>query len=106
MLRRRAFLQSGTGLGGIALASLLQRESQAAPILGQPHFPPRAKNVIFLFMAGAPSQLDLFTPKPELTRLNETGFQFELPKLEAALRRELLSSSASGASGGSTALNL
>src|SRR5262245_22415037 len=67
---RRAFLRgAGGGLGGIALASLLADESRAAT-LGQSHFPPRAKRVIFLFMAGAPSQLDLFTPKSELTRLH------------------------------------
>ena len=35
-----------------------------------PHFPPKAKNVIFLFMEGAPSQLDLFDPKPELEKLH------------------------------------
>src|SRR5438309_7083559 len=67
---RRGFLLSGAaGLGSIALAQLLAAEDQApqdplAPKL--PHFPARAKNVIFLFMEGAPSQLDLFDPKPAL----------------------------------------
>jgi hypothetical protein len=70
---RRAFLGGAAGgLGSIALASLLADEVRAnsTPARPAPHFPPRAKRVIFLFMAGAPSQLDLFTPKPELTRLH------------------------------------
>lgn len=75
-LQRRAFLQrSACGLGSIALASLLSEEAQSAaptamsPLAPKPpHFGARAKNVIFLFMAGAPSQLDLFTPKPQLTK--------------------------------------
>lgn len=74
-LHRRCFLErTAGGLGGIALASLLQNSAAgAASDTGapqQPHFTPRAKNVIFLFMAGAPSQLDLFEPKPELRRLH------------------------------------
>ena len=78
-LCRRAFLRnSACGLGSVALAQLLGESLMAAPnsvqggtaLVPQPHFPPRAKSVIFLFMAGAPSQLDLFTPKPELTRLH------------------------------------
>jgi hypothetical protein len=70
---RRAFLQSASaGLGSIALSALLRREAGAAPVSSSlpGHFPARAKRVIFLFMGGAPSQLDLFTPKPELTRLH------------------------------------
>jgi len=74
---RRCFVQqSACGLGGIALAELLRVSTQAnsgtdrpSPLLPkQPHFAPRAKRVIFLFMAGAPSQLDLFDPKPELVK--------------------------------------
>lgn len=61
---RRQFLKtSGMGLGVTALASLLPQNAQA-----HTHFPPRAKHVIFLFMAGAPSQVDLFDYKPELHR--------------------------------------
>ena len=67
---RRSFLQStACGLGSLALARLLQAETAATPLPG-PHFPPRAKNVIFLFMAGAPSQLDLFDPKPRMRQLH------------------------------------
>ncbi|QEG40064.1 DUF1501 domain-containing protein [Roseimaritima ulvae] len=71
---RRAFLQSsGMGLGAAALASLVPRTGQAA--VGAGHFPATAKRVIFLFMAGAPSQIDLFDRKPEL----EKRFKTELP---------------------------
>src|SRR5438270_10208174 len=71
---RRAFLRTGTmGLGGIALASLLDeaRAQDLNPLRPRRgHFPAKAKNVIFLFMAGGPSQLDLFDPKPALARLD------------------------------------
>ncbi|MFT5127542.1 MAG: hypothetical protein ACI8W8_001145 [Rhodothermales bacterium] len=71
---RRAFLQnSGMGLGTAALASLIPT-AYAGPM--GPHFAPRAKRIIFLFMAGAPSQVDLFDYKPEL----HTQFKAELPK--------------------------
>ncbi len=63
---RRQFLnRAGMGLGATVMGTLLpDRSSAAADFL--PHFPPRAKRVIFLFMAGAPSQLDLFDYKPDL----------------------------------------
>jgi hypothetical protein len=75
-IARRHFLRDcRIGLGGVALAHLLQRDAAAAniassmtPRAGQ--FPGRAKNVIFLFMAGGPSQLELFEDKPELRRLS------------------------------------
>src|SRR5688572_10549761 len=76
---RRYFLRdSGIGLGAIALASLLGEEACTAhparpadPLSPKaPHFPPRVKNVIFLFMAGGPSQVDLFDHKPKLTQLH------------------------------------
>jgi len=78
-MQRRCFLErSGYGIGGMALAQLMAAEGQAArktspmDLLAprSPHFAPRAKNVIFLFMAGAPSQLDLFDPKPKLVQLH------------------------------------
>lgn len=77
ILRRRDFLrQTAGGLGMIALSALLAEEGRSAVTVPdvnpfapkQPHFPAKAKNVIFLFMEGAPSQLDLFDPKPELGR--------------------------------------
>ena len=76
---RRWFLkQCGVGLGSIALGSLLQGESAsgaaAANALApkKPHFAPKAKNVIYLFMAGAPSHLELFDYKPQLAKFNGT----------------------------------
>ncbi|MBX3412699.1 MAG: DUF1501 domain-containing protein [Pirellulales bacterium] len=80
--RRHFFGQCAVGVGSLALASLLQGErahSAAAmdadlrthPLAVRPtHFAPRAKRVIFLFMAGGPSQLDLFDFKPKLQQLD------------------------------------
>ncbi|HCK53595.1 MAG TPA: sulfatase, partial [Planctomycetaceae bacterium] len=62
---RREFLaSSASGLGGVALASLLSSDSPAA--ITPPHFAPTAKRCIFFFMAGGPSHVDLFDPKPIL----------------------------------------
>jgi hypothetical protein len=75
---RRWFLQQcGIGLGGIALAELLAGGADAGtaanPLAAkEPHFAAKAKNVIFLFMAGAPSHLELFDYKPQLARFNGT----------------------------------
>src|SRR5690348_4656959 len=72
-LSRRHFLNRfGMGLGGLALAHLLGSTkclAEAAPpshkgILDAPHFPPKVKRVIYLFMAGGPSQLETFDYKP------------------------------------------
>ena len=77
-LNRRSFLRgSAGGLGSLALAHLLGREARAAgspsrsdsPLAPKaPHHKPRAKAVICLFQHGGPSQMDLFDPKPELSR--------------------------------------
>lgn len=68
---RRRFLSTWAhGFGSIALWHLLACEGSAAISQKGPHFRPRARNVIFLFMEGGPSQIDLFDPKPELTRLD------------------------------------
>lgn len=66
--RRHFFSRASTGLGGVALASLLAKEAQAS-LPGLPHFAPKAKRVIYLFQHGAPSQLDLFDYKPALQKL-------------------------------------
>ncbi len=100
LTRRDFFGRLGLGLGGVALTQLLQRDAQAAAnpfkgILEQPHFAPKAKRIIYLFMAGGPSQLDLFDYKPVLNQRNGedlpesvrkgqrltgmTGFQARLP---------------------------
>src|SRR5688572_7165457 len=81
-MNRRDFLgRFGLGLGGVALMGLLHRDAPGAPttvpttnpftgILTQPHFAPRAKRIIYLFMAGGPSQHDLFDHKPLLHTRN------------------------------------
>jgi uncharacterized protein (DUF1501 family) len=75
--RRWFFQQCGVGLGAIALGQLFNNSALGAPVASanplapkQPHFPAKAKNVIFLFMAGAPSHLELFDYKPELAKWN------------------------------------
>ena len=73
--RRWFFRECGVGLGSIALGSLLGKASAAIeqmdPLAPKaPPFPAKAKRVIFLFQAGAPSHLDLFDNKPELTKWN------------------------------------
>jgi hypothetical protein len=72
-LTRRHWLQStSAGLGSIALTSLLADEQSPT---GATHFSPKAKRIIYLFQSGAPSQMDLFDPKPNLVDLRAT----ELP---------------------------
>ena len=68
-LRRDFLRRSLAGIGTLALADLMQGAAAADALAPRaPHFPAKAKNVIFLFQEGAPSQMDLFDPKPELTR--------------------------------------
>ena len=72
---RRQFLGGSTvGLGGVAMASMLARDARGAtgewrPPTGNPHFKPKAKSVILLFMRGGVSHMESFDNKPELTRL-------------------------------------
>jgi hypothetical protein len=75
--RRHFFHQCRVGIGAMALGSLLKGDEARGAIDGgdplsarPPHHKPRAKNVIFLFMAGGPSQLELFDPKPKLQELD------------------------------------
>jgi hypothetical protein len=80
LTRRHLFSRCAFGLGGLALASMAGGvgSGQSEPDAGsgdpmrvrRPHFPPRAKNVIYLFMAGGPSQLELFDYKPRLNELS------------------------------------
>lgn len=84
--RRHFFSRTATGIGGAALASLLGNDLSAATsagsaanspgLAGLPHFPAKAKRVIYLFMSGAPSQLDMWDYKPEM---NE-WFDKDLPE--------------------------
>src|ERR1700680_4922473 len=83
LTRRHFFSRSSAGVGIAALASLMSRDLSAADQIGQsnpglpdlPHFPPRAKRVIYLFQSGAPSQMELFDYKPKLANLRSS----ELP---------------------------
>ena len=78
LVARRWFLREcGVGLGALALADLVRQSAPAAPsadplAVRAPHFEPKAKRVIFLFMAGAPSHLELFDYKPKLAQLDGT----------------------------------
>ena len=81
--RRQFFRRSALGLGSAALASLLQEDANAmgqlAPAIGLPglpHFAPKAKRAIYLFMAGAPSQMDMFDYKPNMQEM----FDVDLPE--------------------------
>ena len=70
-LTRRQLLQNAAcGFGGLALQAMTSNLARAATPLDArpPHFLPRAKRMIFLFMAGGPSQEDLFDPKPEIAK--------------------------------------
>src|ERR1051325_1391204 len=65
--RRQMLTRMATGFGLLGLAGLLGPASAgAASVLGKPHFRPRARRVIFLFMNGGPSHVDTFDPKPAL----------------------------------------
>ncbi len=109
--RRHFFSQCGVGVGSIALSQLLAKNAAAAtqnPLSPKPtHFPARAKNVIFLFMAGGPSQLEMFEHKPKLTELNGkpipesyvAGKRFAF--MDSSHRTELLGSKRSFAQCGS-----
>jgi hypothetical protein len=74
LLRRRRFLKEvACGIGMMGLADLLAADGRTADTANplapkKPHFPGKAKNVIFMFMEGAPSQMDLFDPKPALQK--------------------------------------
>ncbi|HYG78001.1 MAG TPA: DUF1501 domain-containing protein [Planctomycetota bacterium] len=87
LTRRHFFKQSGLGIGALALTSLLNEKLFAAdrtdPLaVKPPHFAPKAKNIIYLFMAGAPSQLDMFDYKPKLIELNGQKIPEEIIKGE------------------------
>src|SRR5688572_19189851 len=83
--RRWFFKECGVGLGAIALKSLMADNIVAAPAPNplapkKPHFDAKAKSVIYLFMAGAPSHLELFDNKPDLAKFDGTLPPAELLK--------------------------
>src|SRR5258706_14682076 len=99
-LSRRELLRvSSTGFGSLALAGLLADEARAATMgatapgplaVKPPHFAPKAKRVIFLFMHGGPSQVDTFDYKPLLIRNHGKPPPFARPKVVSAETYNLL----------------
>jgi hypothetical protein len=99
--RRQMLARSASGFGLLALAGLLEQadaaqaaEASALNPLAEraPHHPARARRIIFLFMGGGPSQLDLFDPKPRLTRDHGKPLPFEKPKLARTTTENLMAS--------------
>jgi len=104
--RRCLLRDSAAGFGYLALAGLLAEEAQAAgaaPTLKSqirsgplapktPHFPARAKRIIFVFMKGGPSHVDTFDPKPLLDRDHGKPLPFEKPRVQFAPTGALLKS--------------
>lgn len=99
--RRDMLWRSGIGFGGLALCGLLHDEQRARaaeaaarnPLAEKPpHFAPRAKRVIFLFMHGGPSQVDTFDYKPQLERDNGKELPFARPRVVSSKTGGLLQS--------------
>jgi hypothetical protein len=65
------------------------RKTNGSPLAAKPpHFPARAKRIIFLFMSGGPSQMDLYDHKPELKKRSGAELPYELPTTEATVGLE------------------
>src|SRR5882724_7222801 len=83
LTRRQMLRRCANGFGAVALAGLLAEESRASSQRGEsaglPHFPAKAKNVIFLFMDGGPSQMDTFDPKPRLAKEHGQPIKMKTP---------------------------
>jgi hypothetical protein len=101
--RREMLARSGSGFGSLALTHLLASEAAADAArlpdraadpyaVRQPHHAARAKRVIFLYMPGGPSHVDLFDPKPRLAKDNGKPLPFAKPKLERVKTGNLLAS--------------
>jgi hypothetical protein len=88
--RREFLLNSAYGFGAIALNDLIRRDAAAEasatnPLAAkEPHFPAKAKHVIFLFMQGGPSQIETFDPKPELKKFDGQLLPAELRDFDLA----------------------
>jgi hypothetical protein len=100
--RRQTLNQIALGFGGLAFNSLLSEtlSARADPVGSaqgplaprQPHFPARAKRIIFLFMHGGPSHIDLFDPKPQLTKDSGKKLPFKASRVTFAKRGNLMGS--------------
>ena len=98
-INRRQLLRTGClGFGGLALNSMLTRNLVATQNSDESvhaqvrHFAPRAKRVIFLFMHGGPSHVDLFDPKPMLSKYDGKAPPFERTRVKFGERGNLLAS--------------
>ncbi len=97
LTRREMLWRSSAGFAGVALAGLLGSEAKAGPddnplAPKTPHFPAKAKRIIFLFMHGGPSQVDTFDPKPLLDRDDGKPLPFAKPRVQFAKTGNLLRS--------------
>lgn len=94
--RRRALSTFASGFGMLGLAGLMADEAKAQAVsplaVKSPHFPAKAKRVIFLFMSGGPSHIDTFDPKPKVKELDRKPLPFEQPKLVRTRTGNLLAS--------------
>ena len=101
--RREMLRASSAGFGGLALAAMLSQQAgrgqetraqqKPNPLASKPpHFPAKAKRVIFLFMHGGPSQVDTFDYKPLLTRDNGKPLLFDKPRVVSSQTGNLLAS--------------
>jgi hypothetical protein len=98
LTRRDALARFANGFGLIGLASVLADAARGEPApadplaVKPPHFAPKAKRVIFLFMSGGPSHVDTFDPKPRLQHDTGKPLPFEMPKLVRTKTGNLLGS--------------
>ncbi|MFO0926941.1 MAG: DUF1501 domain-containing protein [Gemmataceae bacterium] len=90
LTRRELLRQSALGFGSLAFTSLLADTAAAAG--KTPHFPARAKRVIFMFMKGGPSAIDTFDPKPALDRDHGKPYPGQKPRVQFAATGTLLRS--------------
>lgn len=97
--RRKLLAQSACGFGNVALLGMLANQARggearsANPLAAkEPHFPAKAKRVVFLFMHGGVSHVDSFDPKPKLTEMNGQPLPIAKPKFEFAPTGNLLAS--------------
>ena len=97
--RRDMLFRAANGFGGLALTAMLAEEARTQddrsvdPMLVRPpHFAPKAKSVIFLFMDGGPSHVDTFDPKPRLREEDGQPLPLKLPRTANASNTRLLGS--------------
>jgi hypothetical protein len=77
--RREALQEVALGFGGLALSSILSASEQTHDLRPRkPHFAPKAKNVIFIYIGGGPSTIDMFDPKPVLAKYDGKPAPFEI----------------------------